>query len=319
MTPLDAPTTLPPLRRIGPGVAGLFSFAIFLTLPLLPFAGIFLALLAPLPLLHYASGGRPSVLAWGWVVVALLGAALVHPVPWLLALACGYLLVAALPALSVELRIRIGWSTGRWAAAVAGTALVGVSGFVVGLFGPADPVGALLGILADGAREAEELTRAFRPAGSGSEDTWTWALHSVAFLTPALVALYATAAAFWVRPRLPLLGLGTAGENFDEYRSEEWLPVGFVVGGLGWALAGGVAKWFASNLFAVVLGLYFIHGLAIIHYYLGRRLGGNRWVRLGVALFALQLPVALVLSAVGLADNFFALRRGRATDGGEQE
>ena len=40
MTPLDAPNTLPPLRRIGPGVAGLLSLAIFMTLPLLPFGYI---------------------------------------------------------------------------------------------------------------------------------------------------------------------------------------------------------------------------------------------------------------------------------------
>jgi hypothetical protein len=39
-------------------------------------------------------------------------------------------------------------------------------------------------------------------------------------------------------------------------------------------------------------------------------------VRLGVVVFALQVPVALVFSALGLADTFFRLRRGGADDGG---
>jgi hypothetical protein len=44
----------------------------------------------------------------------------------------------------------------------------------------------------------------------------------------------------------------------------------------------------------------------------------NRWVRLGVVVLALQIPVALVFSALGLADTFFGLRRGGAYDGGRE-
>jgi uncharacterized protein YybS (DUF2232 family) len=65
-----------------------------------------------------------------------------------------------------------------------------------------------------------------------------------------------------------------------------------------------------------VLGLYFMHGLAIIHFYLGPRLAANRWVRLAVALLALQMPLALVVSVLGLADSFFRLRRSGAVDEG---
>ena len=299
-------------------MAGLLSFAIFLTLPLLPFLGVLLAVLTPLPLLHYAAGRRPSVLAWGWVLVGLTGAALLHPASWLLALGCGYLLLGALPAFSIELRQRRGWSTGRWAAVIGCAAWAIVSTFLVGAFFPGGPPEGLLALLAEGAGDAEELTRFLAPAGGGGGDVVAWALELMAYLAPALAALYVVACAFWLRPRLPLLGLASPGEHFDEYRSEEWLPIAFALGGLGWVFGAGLVKWFAANLFAVVLGLYFAHGLAIIHFYLGRRLGGNRWVRLGVMLLALQLPVALVISALGLADNFFALRRGRAADGGEQ-
>jgi len=50
-------------------VAGFFSLVAFLSLVFLPFAGFFLALLAPLPLVYLVAGGRPSLLGWGWVAV----------------------------------------------------------------------------------------------------------------------------------------------------------------------------------------------------------------------------------------------------------
>ena len=115
-----------------------------------------------------------------------------------------------------------------------------------------------------------------------------------------------------------MLGLSRGAEAFAAFTSEEWLPVGFALGGLGWVFAAGLAKWFAANLFVVVLGLYFLDGLAIIHYYLGRRLAGNRWIRLALAFFALQVPFAFVLTAAGLTDTFFSLRRGASQDGGKE-
>ena len=122
--------------------------------------------------------------------------------------------------------------------------------------------------------------------GAGGEELVARATRTVAYLAPSLAASYVLAGALWLRPRLPLLGLPRGGEPFPLYSSDEWLPVGFAVGGLGWVFAPEPYKWLAANLLVTVLGLYFVHGLAIILFHLGRRFGSNRWVRLGVVVLA---------------------------------
>jgi uncharacterized protein YybS (DUF2232 family) len=304
-------------RLLGPGMAGLFSFLVFASLPLLPIIGPFLALLAPLPLVHVIAGGRSSFLAWGWVAICLAGAVFLVKAPWLVALCVGYLLVAVWPAVSIETWLRRQWSTGRWAAVVALVALGVASAVATAVFWPTLPGAGLTDLLGRMMARAGELVKALGE-NAGGEELMARALRTVAYLSPSLVALYVLSGALWLRPRLPLLGLPRGGEPFPLYTSEEWLPLGFAIGGLGWVFAPEPYKWLASNLLVTVLGLYFIHGLAIIFFYLGRRFGTNRWVRLGVAVLALQIPVAVIFAALGLADTFFGLRRGGANDGGRE-
>ncbi|HVN32989.1 MAG TPA: DUF2232 domain-containing protein [Thermoanaerobaculaceae bacterium] len=313
----QVPPTPPSLRLFGPGMAGLFSLLVFASLPLLPILGVFLALLAPLPLVHVMAGGRTSFLAWGWVAVGLVAAVFLFRTPWLLAVCIGYLLVVVWPAVSIETWLRRPWTTGRWAAIVTLVALGVASGVAIAVFWPTLPGEGLIQLFSHLMAGASELVKTLGE-GVGGEDLMARAMRSVAYLTPSMVALYVLSGALWLRPRLPLLGLARGGEPFPLYTSEEWLPVGFVVGGLGWVFAPEPYKWLASNLLVTVLGLYFIHGLAIILFYLGRRFGMNRWVRLGVVVLALQIPVALLFSAIGLADTFFGLRRGGAYDGGHE-
>jgi len=313
----QAPPSPPSLRLFGPGMAGLFSLLVFASLPLLPILGVFLALLAPLPLVHVVAGGRTSFVAWGWVAVGLVSAVFLFRAPWLVALCVGYLLVAVWPAVSVETWLRRQWSTGRWAAIVALVALGVVSVVVTAALWPTMPGEGLIQLFARLMAGASELVKALGE-GVGGEELMARAMQVVAYLTPSMAAMYVLSGALWLRPRLPLLGLPRGSEPFPLYTSEEWLPVGFVVGGLGWVFAPEPYKWLAANLLVTVLGLYFVHGLAIILFYLGRRFGMNRWVRLGVVVLALQIPVALVFSALGLADTFFGLRRGGAYDGGRE-
>jgi uncharacterized protein YybS (DUF2232 family) len=298
-------------------MAGLFSLLVFASLPLLPILGVFLALLAPLPRVHVVAGGRTSFVAWGWVAVGLVSAVFLFRAPWLVALCVGYLLVAVWPAVSVETWLRRQWSTGRWAAIVALVALGVVSVVVTAALWPMMPGEGLIQLFARLMAGASQLVKALGE-GAGGEELMARAMQVVAYLTPSVAAMYVLSGALWLRPRLPLLGLPRGSEPFPLYTSEEWLPVGFVVGGLGWVFAPEPYKWLAANLLVTVLGLYFVHGLAIILFYLGRRFGMNRWVRLGVVVLALQIPVALVFSALGLADTFFGLRRGGAYDGGRE-
>ena len=313
----QAPPSPPSLRLFGPGMAGLFSLLVFASLPLLPILGVFLALLAPLPLVHVVAGGRTSFVAWGWVAVGLVSAVFLFRAPWLVALCVGYLLVAVWPAVSVETWVRRQWSTGRWAAIVALVALGVVSVVVTAALWPTMPGEGLIQLFARLWAGASQLVKVLGE-GAGGEELMARAMQVVAYLTPSMAAMYVLSGALWLRPRLPLLGLPRGSEPFPLYTSEEWLPVGFVVGGLGWVFAPEPYKWLAANLLVTVLGLYFVHGLAIILFYLGRRFGMNRWVRLGVVVLALQIPVALVFSALGLADTFFGLRRGGAYDGGRE-
>ena len=296
-------------------MAGFFSLVAFLSLVFLPFAGFFLALLAPLPLVHLVAGGRPSLLGWGWVAVVMAGATLTLQVEWLAALTLGYILLTVWPAVSVELWLRRSWSTGRWAAILSLGALAMASLGTVAFFAPAPPAEALAERLAAAVRDSGSMASLF---GVGGEEVLATALRTTAFLLPAIVALYVMCVALFLRPRLALLGIPRGGGSFRAYASEEWLPIGFALGGLGWVFATGMAKWIAGNLLVTVLGLYFVHGLAIIFFYLGRWIGDNRWLRLAVLIFALQLPVTVVLSGLGIADSFFRLRRPEGPEGGNQ-
>jgi len=295
---------------VGPGIAGALSLLAFSALGLVPFFGVLLVFLAPLPLAHVAGGGRPSFVAWGWVAVSLAGVVLLTGSTLAAVALVGYLLVAAWPVVAAELWARHSWDTGRWAALVAGVPFGVVSLLLLGVAFPAPPAEPVAGFLVSAAEGSQEL--AFRIAGRSAEteDLFRWLVPVIASLVPALCSMFVLAVALWLRRRLPLLGFPVGASPFAGYRSEEWLPAAFVTAALGWVFLGGHLKWLSGNLLAVVFGLYFVHGVAIILFHLGRRLGENRWMRGLVVVFGLQLPVAFVIAALGLVDVFVTLRRG---------
>jgi len=311
-----------PLPRVGwvpgPFLAGALSLLVFGSLLAVPFLGVFTAMLASLPLLHSAATGRPSILAWGWVAVMLAGVALLADSLWLVAFLEGFLLVAAWPAVSVELWSRSRWPDGRWLTVVVLVAWAVAAASLMAVAAPAHPAERLARAMSAAASGSEAVMRQLLWGGRTSPEVMAAALEGAAYLAPSAVAFYVAAVALWVRSRLPALGFAVGREPFHLVRAEEWLPVAFAVGGLGWVFAAGVAKWLAANLLVTVGGLYFVAGLAIIHFYLGRRWGSNRWVRLAVLLFAVQVPVAVAVAVAGLVDGFFPLRRGAGWDEGSQ-
>lgn len=308
---------LPPLfRRLGPGLAGALSLLVFLSLPLVPLLGVLTAVLSPLPLLQLLAASGGTLTGWGWVMIALLGLALATGWPWVIGVATGYLVVAAWPAFSVELWVRRRWGTGRWLAVVSGGALAVLVGVLIALSHPESPADTVARLLAPSAATSPDLARVLGVSRWAGEEMMASALTAVSTLAPAIAALYVAAVALWLRPRLPVLGLPVGREPFAAFSSEEWLPVAFVAGGLGWVFASGLAKWISVNLLVVVAGLYFVHGLAIIHHYLGRRLAANRLVRVVVGVLAVQMPLALVVAAAGLTDAFVRLRRSSRDEEG---
>lgn len=299
-------------RFSGPFVAGLSSLLFFGALMVVPLLGAFVAFFAPLPLLREESLGRSSFLAWGWVLVVLVGATLASKDKLLLFLAAGYLLVAVWPTVVANAWARRGWSVGRWLAVHTLTGFAFASAFSFAWVGSGDAGEEL-------ARRAVDWVQAHQQAAGfwsmGRPDLVAAGAGLAGYLAPALVAVYLMAAGLWLRPRLHFLGLGPAGQPFTRYASEEWLPLGFVAGGLGWALTSGNLRWWAANLLLTVIALYFVHGAAIILSYLGPSLGGNRWVRAAVVVLGAQVPLAFLYAALGLLDSFVKLRREDDNEG----
>lgn len=317
MAAAQASTRPPSLRRVGPGMAGLLSLVIFLSLQVFPPVGVLLAVMAPLPLLQLVATGRSALVGWGWVAVVLAGTALVVRDGWAVLLLAGYLLVVAWPAQAIESWVRRSWSTGRLLALVVLIVLAASAAMLVASAYPAFPPDVIRATVESQWSELARQVAGFPGLESVPEEVAV-AVRAAAYLVPAAVALYVMWVVLWLRPRLPVLGLPRGQEAFAAYSSEDWLAVGFVVGGLGWVFLPEPGKWLATNLFAAVLGLYFVHGLAIIHFYLGPRLAASRWIRLGVGLLALSMPFPLIVSALGLADGFVRLRRSGDSDEGSQ-
>lgn len=299
-------------------MAGLLSLLVFLSLPLVPIVGLFLALLAPLPLLQVVASGRSAYTAWGWVAVVLVAGVLLTSAAWLAAVAVGYLLVTVWPATAVEVWVRRGWREGRWLAIVVLVALLIASVSLAATFYPAFPPERLGAIVSASWEEAGGIPTWLKGISSTGPEL-DLAVRLFTYLIPSLSALYVMMVASFLRPRLSIVGVLAPVGPFESYASDEWLPTGFIFGGLGWVFLPEPGKWLAANLLITIAGLYFVHGLAIIHFYLGPRLRHNRWVRAGVLILALQMPVAAVLSVVGLADNFVRLRRSEEKDEGSEQ
>ncbi len=296
----------------GPFVAGVVSLLFYAALFLVPLIGGFVALLSPLPLVRELALGRPALAAWGWVLVVLVGAALVWPSNWLVLAATGYLLVTVWPAVSVEIWQRRSWPTGRWLAVLTLGAWALASVVAVALLGPNKVAEKLPQLVVQWVQDHNQAARLW---GLGESDLLQAAATMAGYLAPFLVAVYVMGAGLLLWSKLPLLGFVHGRESFLVYASEEWLPLGFVAGGLGWVFAPGAGGWLAANLFACVLALYFVHGTAIILTYLGPRWGSSRWVRMAVVVLGIQVPIAFVYAGLGLLDSFVKLRPAPNNEG----
>lgn len=298
------------LRFSGPFLAGLASLSFYSALVFVPLVGIFFGLFSPLPLVRELAWGRSPLLAWGWVLVALAGTALATHSLLLAVYASGYLLLAAWPTVTVEWWQRRVWPTGRWLAIVTLGSWIFVSLLAIALAGDGQ-VGEFFSQQAVSWVEANRNFAQFWTLGR--QQLMVSAASLGGYLLPSLAAMYTMGLGLWLRPRLS--GLGKGKEPFASYASEEWLPLGFVAGALGWAFAPGVWGWLSANLLVTVVALYFVHGTAILLAFLGPKLGNNRWIKAAVVVFGVQLPVAFLYAALGLFDSFVKLRRPTGDEG----
>ncbi len=317
--PNGPPGGIPPPAavRLGPFAAGAFSLLMVGSLYALPLLGLVIAPLGLIPVLHLeaAQASRVPVSAW---VVGVLAVSAALGLSYALALLLPYMLLVAAPAASVRLWARIGGPEGRWTAATVLAAAVAVLALVAVLSLPAGPVEASRAALREMAPAMLETATAGSSTSVGSvelalDHLERWGV----WVAPSLPIAYLVVVLFWIRPRLPLLGLRLPVGPFEAYRSEEWLPAAFAVAGGGTVLLGGTGRWVALNLLVAVLLLYFVHGLAIIRAHLVRYVGRGWLVRWGVALLCLVNPLPLLVAMLGVADSFYPLRPRLNDDGGQ--
>lgn len=314
-TPGGAPP--PPSVRLGPFAAGAFSLLMVGSLYALPLLGFVIAPLGLIPVLHLEAAQASRVPVWAWVA-GLLAMSAALGLSYALALLVPYALLVAVPAASVRLWARAGGPEGRWAAVTVLATTVAVLAVVAALSLPAAPVEASRAALREMAPEMLEMAATGSSTSAGRTELALDHLEQWGvWIAPSMPVAYLVVVLFWIRPRLPVLGLRLAVGPFEAYRSEEWLPAAFAVAGGGTVLLGGTGRWVALNLLVAVLLLYFVHGLAIIRAHLVRYVGRGWPVRWGVALLCLVNPLPLLVAMLGVADSFFPLRPRLDDDGGQ--
>ncbi|MGD9253790.1 MAG: DUF2232 domain-containing protein, partial [Holophagae bacterium] len=285
----------------------------------IPFLGLLVAPLGSLPILHFQSTGTPGYRAWGPVVALLAVAAVGGFATIALPLLAAYGLLVVLPSVSVDVWVRAQWAEGRWVAVATSAGLLATLAVVFLLASPQTPMDAIAGWMRASAEDMAELYAAWGLSQGNAELVLDAAERAASWVLPSVPVAYLVLVLFWMRPRLPLLGLPVAVGEFEAYHNDEWLAAAFVLGGGGTLLLSGIPRWVAINLLVAVLILYFVQGLAMIRAHLARWFGRGWLVRWGVALLCLQGPMPLLVAALGVADSFHPLRPQVDDDGGKNE
>lgn len=301
---------------LGPVASGLVSLFLAGSFVLLGPIALIVAPLAVIPVLRFEGDRGGSALVWGPVVVILVAVTSAGGGVVALSVLVSYLLVVVLPTISVVVWRNTGCSERRWiSVTVIAFALVLVISVVVGTL-PQGPVEAVSQWARQAVEDAGEFYNSMGLGRGEAQRAMDQAQWFVAWTLPSMLVFYVVSILFWVRPRLPLLGLGVPIEPFESYRSDEWLAVAFAVTGFGAVVLDGTPRWVALNLLLPVLALYFVHGLAIIRAHLSRWIGRGWLVRWGVAILALQMPLPAIVAMLGLVDAFRPLRPRLNEDGG---
>ena len=308
----------PQIPRLGAAASGLVALLLVGGLFVIPFLGLLVAPLGSLPVLHFQSSGTPGYRAWGPVAMLLAVAAVAGFASFALPLLGAYSLLVVLPSVTVDLWVRWRWSEGQWVAAATLVGLLACLAVVAGLAAPQTPMDAISLWMRAASEDAAELYASWGLTQGSVELALDAAERAASWVLPSLPVAYLVIVLFWMRPRLPLLGLPVPVTPFESYRNDEWLAALFALAGGATLLLDGTVKWAAVNLLVTVLILYFVQGLAMIRAHLARWFGRGWLVRWGVALLCLQGPMPLLVAALGVADSFHPLRPRPDDDGGEK-
>ena len=326
------------MPRLGAAASGLAALLLVGAVAVIPVFGLLIAPLGALPVLRFQAGGARGVRAWGPVtallaVLAGAGVLVEYTVPLLVF----YVLVVVVPAVSVQAWVRRSWSEGRWTAAtVLAATLCCVVGIVIAA-APQPPLEAISDVVRASLAETTRIYTEWGMERGDLELAMDGIQRAAPSLFPGMIVAYLAAVLFWLRPRLPLLGIPVSVGPLEAYRNDDWLAAAFAVFGIAALLLGGTARWIAVNLLVAVLILYFVQGLAMIRAHLARWVGRGLVLRWGVGFVFVWVPLVLcasgvtdpaaglageamliVVVALGVADNFFTLRPRADDDGGTE-
>jgi len=312
-----APSARLRLPRVSAGTAGLLSLFLAASVRVVPLFGALIAPLGLIPVLHFQAGGTSGIRAWGWVTAVLIASSVLPLGSFPLEVLGAYVLIVALPAATVELWARWGWSEGRWALVAVASALVVILGGLSLVMIDTGPVQGLTTWFHDQTALAIEMYNSVGVSTGQMELAFDATERAAAILVPGAMLAYFVVIVFWVRPRIPVLGYDVEVRPFEEYRNDDWLAAGFAVAGLGALFLTGLPRWLSLNLLIAVLLLYFVQGLAMIRAHLARWVGRGWFVRWGIALMCIYPPMPVLVATLGVADSFLPLRPRTSDDGGQ--
>jgi hypothetical protein len=324
----------PQIPRLGPTASGLVALMLVGALFVIPILGLLIAPLGALPVLNYQSGGMSGYRAWGPVVALLVVTIVAGFGQITMGFLTAFCLLVVLPSVTVEAWVRWRLNEGRWSAltVLAGTALC-IAGIMIAS-APQTPMDGLAQWAKETTQISAEMSAAWGLEQSGMELALDAMQSSLPKVVPGVIIAYLVAVIFWLRPRLPLLGLPVQIAPFEEFRNDDWLAALFALAGVGTLVLDGAWKWVAVNGLIAVLILYFVQGLAMIRAHLARWFGRGMVLRWSVAFTCVFVPLMLFLSgvtdreagltglavmtmiaALGVVDSFYSLRP-QADDGG---
>lgn len=302
-----------PARTMVQGAAlCLASLTLALAGTTIPIAGVFFALLTPLPLIllsvrHGRATALLGMLAVGAALAVLLGRGYV----WIFYLEFG------LPALVLAEAIRREWAPET---SVAAGSLAIIGGSLLGLFilsrGGGGVTAYLLGQLDLALQEAMALysKMGFAPEEPGAllaaaQQLQKFLLATSPGLFIAVALLITSANYFLARTGLARVSTNPGSDPGFAWKMPDALVWVFIASAALFLSGLPIVKQIGLNGLVVMMTLYFLQGLAIAAFWI-RRLKLPAFVRvLGVVLLLLQPLLLLLLTGVGLFDIWFAFRR----------
>ena len=283
----------------------------------MPFVGLFISLLTPLPFLYYATKlglyKGMKLAAFALFTIGLIAKLIGQPHIILLGIELGLLGFV----LSELFKRKLGVGQTIFLATLFMLLLGLVCLFFIGLWRNMGPLEVVLNYL-EGHLEA--TLKAYEELGIPQENAIGLRTDHKAILN-TMAAIYASLVAVgtgftvWLNVILakPLFRFGNlrypAFILMSRWQAPDILVWGVIASGFALFFFEGGIKWMAINALIVMLVIYLFHGLSIVLFFLSKY-NVPSWMRVGVYFFIIiQQPLMVILALAGLFDQWVDFRK----------